>query len=262
MNVFVAAAFKALGGAPCPIKVLITSDEEIASPSSRPIIEREGRASRAVYNSEPGRPSGNVRRAARAASSCASTSMARRLIPAAISPAASVPSENCSQDRSDPCPDRSRARHHAECRPRLGRSVREHHAPHAEGQIDLRYIDPADRASTLAAIQRIIDTPTSRARRRSWRSRASSPGGADAGGQGHLHRLPGARARCGPRQPRRRVLRRLRRFRLHRERRHADHLRRRPVGGNAHTVEEYLEIDSIVPRAQALALAILRTRVD
>jgi glutamate carboxypeptidase len=27
-------------------------------------------------------------------------------------------------------------------------------------------------------------------------------------------------------------------------------------------VEEYLEIDSIVPRAQALALAILRTQVD
>jgi glutamate carboxypeptidase len=31
-----------------------------------------------------------------------------------------------------------------------------------------------------------------------------------------------------------------------------------PVGGLAHTPEEYLEIDSIVPRAQALALAILR----
>ena len=31
-----------------------------------------------------------------------------------------------------------------------------------------------------------------------------------------------------------------------------------PVGGNAHTAEEYLEIASIVPRAQALALAILR----
>ena len=28
----------------------------------------------------------------------------------------------------------------------------------------------------------------------------------------------------------------------------------------AHTPEEYLEIDSIVPRAQALALAILRLR--
>jgi glutamate carboxypeptidase len=31
-----------------------------------------------------------------------------------------------------------------------------------------------------------------------------------------------------------------------------------PVGGNAHTPQEYLELDSIVPRAQALALAILR----
>jgi len=31
-----------------------------------------------------------------------------------------------------------------------------------------------------------------------------------------------------------------------------------PVGGNAHTPEEYLEIGSLVPRAQALALAILR----
>jgi glutamate carboxypeptidase len=35
-----------------------------------------------------------------------------------------------------------------------------------------------------------------------------------------------------------------------------------PVGGNAHTAQEYLELDSIVPRAQTLALAILRTGVD
>jgi len=31
-----------------------------------------------------------------------------------------------------------------------------------------------------------------------------------------------------------------------------------PIGGRAHSPEEYLEIDSIVPRAQALALAIMR----
>ena len=31
-----------------------------------------------------------------------------------------------------------------------------------------------------------------------------------------------------------------------------------PVGGNGHTAEEYLEIDTLVPRAQAMALAILR----
>jgi glutamate carboxypeptidase len=30
------------------------------------------------------------------------------------------------------------------------------------------------------------------------------------------------------------------------------------VGGNAHTPEEYLEVATLVPRAQAMALAILR----
>jgi glutamate carboxypeptidase len=31
-----------------------------------------------------------------------------------------------------------------------------------------------------------------------------------------------------------------------------------PIGGRAHSPDEYVEIDSIVPRAQALALAIMR----
>jgi glutamate carboxypeptidase len=31
-----------------------------------------------------------------------------------------------------------------------------------------------------------------------------------------------------------------------------------PVGGKAHTPEEYLEIDTMVPRARTLALAIMR----
>ena len=42
MNAFVLAAFKRFGGAPAPLAGLITSDEEIASPSSRPVIERVG----------------------------------------------------------------------------------------------------------------------------------------------------------------------------------------------------------------------------
>jgi glutamate carboxypeptidase len=33
------------------------------------------------------------------------------------------------------------------------------------------------------------------------------------------------------------------------------------VGGNVHTALEWLDLDSIVPRATALALAILRTDV-
>lgn len=59
MNAFVLAAF-ARFGAPCPLVGLFTSDEEIASPSSRPVIEAEASGARAVFNAEPGRPSGNL----------------------------------------------------------------------------------------------------------------------------------------------------------------------------------------------------------
>lgn len=59
MNSFVLAAF-ARFGAPVPLVELYTSDEEIASPSSRALIEQEARRARAVFNAEPGRPSGNV----------------------------------------------------------------------------------------------------------------------------------------------------------------------------------------------------------
>jgi glutamate carboxypeptidase len=59
MNTFVLEAFRRFG-APCPLTGLYTSDEEIASPSSRPVIEAEAKEARAVFNSEPGRPSGNL----------------------------------------------------------------------------------------------------------------------------------------------------------------------------------------------------------
>ncbi len=59
MNTVVLEAFRRFG-APCPLTGLYTSDEEIASPSSRPVIEAEAKDARAVFNSEPGRPSGNL----------------------------------------------------------------------------------------------------------------------------------------------------------------------------------------------------------
>ena len=59
MNTFVLEALHRFG-APCPLTGLYTADEEIASPSSRPIIEAEARDARAVFNAEPGRPSGNL----------------------------------------------------------------------------------------------------------------------------------------------------------------------------------------------------------
>ncbi|MCJ2072381.1 M20 family metallopeptidase [Methylobacterium sp. J-030] len=60
MNAFVLAAYHRAGGATVPLVGLFTSDEEIGSPACRPIIEETARGARAVLNSEPGRPTGNV----------------------------------------------------------------------------------------------------------------------------------------------------------------------------------------------------------
>ena len=59
MNTFVLDALRRFG-VPCPMTALYTADEEIASPSSRPVIEAEAKDARAVFNAEPGRPSGNL----------------------------------------------------------------------------------------------------------------------------------------------------------------------------------------------------------
>jgi glutamate carboxypeptidase len=59
MNSFVLDALRRFG-VPCPMTGLYTADEEIASPSSRPVIEAEAKGARAVFNAEPGRPSGNL----------------------------------------------------------------------------------------------------------------------------------------------------------------------------------------------------------
>ena len=68
MNAFILEAFHRAGGAQAPLVGLYTSDEEIASPSSRPVIEAEARQARCVFNSEPGRESGNVVTARKGAS--------------------------------------------------------------------------------------------------------------------------------------------------------------------------------------------------
>jgi glutamate carboxypeptidase len=59
INSFVLSAF-ARAGIEAPMVGLYTADEEIASPASRPFIEANAVQALAVFNSEPGRPSGNV----------------------------------------------------------------------------------------------------------------------------------------------------------------------------------------------------------
>jgi glutamate carboxypeptidase len=63
MNAFLLDAFARNGGADLPLVGLFTSDEEIASPASRPVIEAAASGARAVFNAEPGRaaaPGGTV----------------------------------------------------------------------------------------------------------------------------------------------------------------------------------------------------------
>lgn len=260
MNVFVATAFHKFGGSPHPIKVLITSDEEIGSPSSRPVIEREGRAARAVFNSEPGRPTGNVVTSRKggifmhmavtgkaahsganfAAGISAIGELAHKIIQIhALTDLTKGITLNVGLVSG-------------------GQSVNTT-APYAEGQIDMRYVDPKDRATVMAEIERIIATPyvpgtsavltikgefvpvvqskASRALFEDYQAAAKQAGlttleGEFSGGcaDSGFTAAVGTPTICGV----------------------------GPVGGLAHTPEEYLELDSIVPRAQTLALAILR----
>jgi glutamate carboxypeptidase len=263
INVFVAAALKKFDAAPCPIKLLITGDEEIASRSSRPIIEREGRAARAVYNSEPGRPTGNITTGrkggvfmrfevfGKAAHSGNNFSVG---ISAIGELAHKIVQIHALTDM-----DKGITLNVGLVSG--GQSVNTT-APHAEGEIDFRYIDPADRATIMGAIESIIATSTvpgttaklhingeclplvqdaaAKAMFEAYQAAAVDSGlttltGEFAGGcaDSGFTASVGTPTLCGL----------------------------GPVGGNVHTDLEWLDIESIVPRAQTLARAILRTEI-
>jgi glutamate carboxypeptidase len=131
-------------------------------------------------------------------------------------------------------------------------------APSAEGQIDLRYVTPQDRAAAIGAIEEIVasstvpgtkatltimgeflplnPTPASERLFAGYQAASGELGlqvkGEFTGGcaDSGFTSAVGCPTICAT----------------------------GPVGAKAHTPEEYLEVDSMVPRAQALALAILR----
>ena len=259
MNAFVLAAFKHHGGAPAPLAGLITSDEEIASPSSRPIIERVAKAARCVFNSEPGRPTGAVVTGRKGGvfmsfevhgKAAHSGGAFEKGISAIGELAHKIVAIHALTDLK-------RGITLNVGLVKGGQSVNTT-APHADGQIDMRYVQPADRATTLAAIQKIIDSPTvpgstatltirgeflpltqsadAEALFAGYRDAASDAGlaiiGEFSGGcaDSGFTAAVGCPTLCSV----------------------------GPVGANAHTADEVLELDSLVPRAQALALAILR----
>ncbi|WP_407313942.1 M20 family metallopeptidase [Pseudomonas sp. nanlin1] len=60
LDCFALKALRRAGPLPFPVQVLYTGDEEIGSASARSTIERVASQARAVLNTEPGRASGNV----------------------------------------------------------------------------------------------------------------------------------------------------------------------------------------------------------
>lgn len=258
LNAFVMAALKKFGS-PVPVVGLITSDEEIASPSSRPIIERVARSARCVLNAEPGRPSGNVVTGRKGGVFMAFE----------VTGKAAHSGGNFEKGISaiGEIAHKIVALHALTgLRPGItvnvglvkgGQSVNTT-APLAEGQIDLRYVKPEDRAVALSAIEGIIAKSfvpgtTSRLEIRgeflpldagqagaalfeAYRDAAALAGleieGEFTGGcaDSGFTAAVGCPTLCAT----------------------------GPVGANAHTPEEVLELDSLLPRAQATALTILR----
>lgn len=258
MNAFVLAAFQKFGGAPGPLVGLFTGDEEIGSPTSRPIIENEARGARVVFNSEPGRPTGNV----------VTQRKGGIFFEAEVTGVAAHSGGNYEKGRSAILELAHKIQAwHALTDIEAGTTVNvglisggqsvNTVAPLATCRIDLRYLNPADRDDVIGAIMAVgasntvPDTscnvkilsefaplaPTAAsdilfkhyvasAAKAGLEVKGEFSGGcADSGFTAGV----GTPTVCAT----------------------------GPVGGNAHSPEEYLEVESIVPRAQALALAIM-----
>jgi glutamate carboxypeptidase len=260
MNSFVAAALKLAGGAPSPLVVLYTADEEIGSPSSRALIETEARRARMVFNAEPGRPQNAVvtgrkagvfmrfavtGKAAHAGANfeqgaSAILEMAHKVVAlGALTDLAKGITVNVGVISG-------------------GQTVNMV-APSAAGEMDLRYVAPEDRDATLMKISEIMATATIPGTGGSFEIYAEflplvqtaeskrlfehyaacgralgqeitglfTGGCADSG----FTAAAGAPTLCAV----------------------------GPVGARVHSPDEYVELESIVPRAQVLALAIMRS---
>ncbi len=259
MNSFVAAALQKFGGAPAPLVALYTGDEEIGSPSSRALIEAEARRARLVLNAEPGRPEDAVvtgrkacvfirfeitGKAAHAGANfeqgaSAINEMAHKIVALqALTDLAKGVTVNVGIVGG-------------------GQTINTV-APAAHGEMDLRYIDPADRDATLKQVERIManaTVPGTSARFEIYAEFLPLVQTGDgkrlfdlyaACGAALGHAITGlftggcsdAGFAAGAGAPTLCAV--------------------GPIGGRAHSPDEFLELASIVPRAQILALTILR----
>ncbi len=269
IEAFVAAAFSACGGLSVPLVMLTTSDEEIASPSSRPVIEEAAREARCVFNAEPSRlPAGSEfprdRRQSITSGRKGGVFMRAEFVGKAAHSGANY------EKGASAIVDLGHKIPRLQGLTDLARGVTVNVgligggqtvntvAPHAWCEIDLRYVTAEQRDELVGAIRAIVETPVVESTTavltikgeflplettaesgflfETYREAAAglgitvsaefTGGCADSG----FTAAQGCPTLCSI----------------------------GPVGGMAHTPDEFLEVESIVPAAQALALAVMR----
>lgn len=257
LNVFVAEAFARCGGLKAPLHLFFSCDEEIGSPATRDLIMDRVRGARAVFNAEPGRVSGNVV-TSRKGSMLVEFEVEGVAAHAGINHAAGASAIEALA--------RKTLALHALTDPATGVTanvgvvhggvVSNMVAPHARAELDLRFTADTNPEDLLARVRAIIEEESvPRTQGRITVARSTLPmkptpdyllalyqesartlgfevqgeftgGAADSG----LTASVGVPTLCAT----------------------------GPVGGHPHTEREYCELTTFVPRAQAVALAVLR----
>lgn len=259
MNVFVAEALARCGGNALPVRLFFSCDEEIGSPATRERIMDVARGARAVFNAEPGRVSGNL----------VTGRKGSMVVEFEVEGVAAHAGINHAQGASaiDALARKILALHALTDAGRgittnvgcvQGGIVPNMVAPHATAQLDVRFTADTDVDALYEQVRAIVEAEApARTRGRITAMRRTQPmaqtpatllalyqrgarqlgfsvegeftgGAADSG----LTASVGTPTLCGT----------------------------GPVGGHAHTEREYCELSTFVPRAQALALAILELR--
>jgi glutamate carboxypeptidase len=260
MNCFVLAALKQFGGAPAPVMALFTGDEEIGSPFSRPVIEAHARAARVCFNSEPGRARGA---AVTGRKGCLFMrfEITGKAAHSGVNFEVGISAINELAQKTLALGALSDPKNGVTLNVGVvsgGQTVNTV-APWAKGEVDLRFITPAQCAETFAKVEAImaksyvpgtsarleitgefvpmVETAEGKALYEHYAAGLKAlgvtettslftGGCADSG----FASAAGTPTICAV----------------------------GPVGGRAHSPDEYLEIETLVPRAQALALAVLR----
>src|SRR3954467_2242790 len=157
INCFILAAIKKFGGAPAPVTALFTGDEEIGSPFSRPVIEQYAPAAPVCLNSEPGRARGA---AVTGRKGCLFIrfEITRKAAHSGANFEAGIRAINDLAHKTLAL--------HALSDPPNGITLNvgvisggqtvNTVAPWARGEVDLRFITPADRAATFAKVEEIM----------------------------------------------------------------------------------------------------------